>query len=53
MLKEYSRPDDGLDKAQRKEETARLQTLLSARQLALKDAQLPVIVLVEGWSAAG
>lgn len=53
MLKEYVRPEDGLDKSQRKEETARLQNLLSARQLALRDARLPVIVLVEGWGAAG
>ncbi len=53
MLKEYSRPDDGLDKSQRKAETGLLQKKLTAQQVLLKDAKLPVIVLVEGWAAAG
>ena len=53
MLKEYVRPDDGLKKADRKAEAKRLQEKLTAQQIALKDAKLPVIVLVEGWAAAG
>ena len=53
MLKEFVRPDDGLDKAARKAEANRLQEKLTAHQILLKDARLPVIVLVEGWAAAG
>ena len=53
MLKEYVRPEDGLDKEQRKAETKRLQEKLTAQQIRLKEKKLPVIVLVEGWAAAG
>ena len=53
MLKEYVRPDDGMNKEQRKAEANRLQDKLSAQQIHLHDAKLPVIVLVEGWAAAG
>ena len=53
MLKEFVRPDDGLSKAERKAEAKRLQEKLTALQIALKDAKLPVIVLIEGWAAAG
>ncbi len=53
MLKEYVRPEDGLDKEQRKVELNRLQEKLTAQQIRLKDKKLPVIVLVEGWAAAG
>ncbi len=53
MLKEFVRPDDGLSKAERKAEAKRLQEKLTALQMALKDAKLPVIVLIEGWAAAG
>ena len=53
MLKEYARPEDGLDKERRKTETKRLQEKLTAQQIQLKDKKLPVIVLVEGWAAAG
>ena len=53
MLKEYVRPDDGLSKAERKAEADRLQEKLTAQQILLKDAKLPVVVLVEGWAAAG
>ena len=53
MLKEYIRPDDGLDKAGRKAEAKRLQDKLTAQQMLLRDAQIPVIVMIEGWSAAG
>ena len=53
MLKEYVRPDDGMSKSERKAEAKRLQEKLTAQQMALKEAKLPVIVLVEGWAAAG
>ncbi len=53
MLKEFVRPDDGLSKAERKAEAKRLQEKLTALQMSLKDAKIPVIVLVEGWAAAG
>ncbi len=53
MLKNHIRPDDGLDKESRKLETKRLQTLLTAQQPALREAKQPVVVLVEGWAAAG
>ncbi len=53
MLKEFERPEDGLDKATRKAEAKRLQEKLTAQQMLLRDAKLPVIVLVEGWSGAG
>ena len=47
MLKDYSRPYDGLDKDGRKEETKRLQKLLNAQQPLLSGAKIPVVVLVE------
>ena len=53
MLKEFERPDDGMTKEERKAETKRLQGMLSARQQEIRNAKLPVIVLVEGWDAAG
>ena len=53
MLKNHVRPEDGLDKESRKEETNRLQKLLTAQQPALREAKLPVVVMVEGWAAAG
>ena len=53
MLKDYVRPDDGLDKDTRKEETKRLQKLLTAQQVSIREAKLPVVVLVEGWAASG
>ncbi len=53
MLKDYVRPDDGLDKETRKEETKRLQKLLTAQQVSIREAKLPVIVLVEGWAVSG
>ena len=52
-LKDLKREDDGLDKSARKAEIKRLQDELSAMQMRLRDAKLPVIVLVEGWSGAG
>ena len=53
MLKEFIRPDDGMKKAERKAEAKRLQDKLTALQISLKDAKLPVIVLSEGWAVAG
>ena len=53
MLKEYIRPDDGLDKETRKAEAKRFQDKLTAQQILLKDAKIPVIILIEGWAAAG
>ena len=53
MLREFIRPDDGLEKSARKEETNRLQEKLTAQQIHLRDTKLPVIVLIEGWAAAG
>ena len=53
MLKEFIRPDDGMKKAERKAEAKRLQDKLTALQMSLRDAKLPVIVLIEGWAAAG
>ena len=53
MLKEYKRPDDGLTKGQRKEAIKGYKSLLAADQAKLRDAKIPVIVLVEGWDSAG
>ena len=53
MLKAYVRPDDVLDKNARKAEANRLQQRLTAQQQEIRNAKLPVIVLVEGWGAAG
>ena len=53
MLKDFSRPYDGMDQDGRKEETKRLQKLLNAQQPLLSAAKIPVVVLVEGWAAAG
>ena len=53
MLKAYVRPNDGLEKDARKAEANRLQERLTAQQQEIRNAKLPVIVLVEGWGAAG
>ena len=53
MLKAYVRPDDGLDKNTRKAEFNRLQERLTAQQQEIRNAKLPVVVLIEGWGAAG
>lgn len=52
MLKEWSKgakPDS--EELDRRLEEARIQ--LAARQIAIKDKKLPVMVLLEGWGAAG
>ena len=53
MLKEYERSPESMSREQRKEETKRYQKGLTARQQPLRSARLPVIVLIEGWAAAG
>lgn len=53
MLKDFIRPDDGLTKEDRKAATAQLQNRLTAQQQLIRNAKLPVIVLIEGWAAAG
>ena len=53
MLKEYKRPDDGLSKEERKAAIKGYRKTLAASQAKLRDAKIPVIVLVEGWDAAG
>ena len=41
------------DKARRKAETRRFAEILTLQQQRIKEKKLPVIVLVEGWGAAG
>ena len=53
MLRDFTPSDDGLNKKQRKEEINRLREKLSAQQLSVMAAKLPVVVLVEGWDCAG
>ena len=53
MLQDFQRKDDGLDKKERKAEIKRLRELLVSRQQDIREAKLPVIVLVEGWDSAG
>ncbi len=53
MLKEWTQEEDGLDGAQRKQLLKQYRQTLERQQLQVKEAGLPVIVLVEGWGAAG
>jgi len=53
MLKEFERPDDGLNKEQQKALYKVLQQQFVAQQHRIRDAKLPVIILVEGWASAG
>ncbi len=53
MLKDFVRPDDGLSKEERKSAASKLQNRLTAQQQLIRNAKLPVIVLVEGWAGAG
>ena len=46
-------PIPNTDKALRKQRTAQALTRLSSQQLPVREKKLPVIVLIEGWSAAG
>ena len=53
MLQDFKRKDDKLDKTERKAETIRLRDIMVNSQQTLREANLPVIVLVEGWDSAG
>ena len=53
MLQDFKRKDDDLDKDERKAEIKRLRETLVARQQTVREAKLPVIVLLEGWDSAG
>ncbi len=53
MILDYNRKDDNLDKETRKAEIKRLRAQLVGQQLAIREAKLPVIVLLEGWDCAG
>ena len=52
MLKEFTPPKDA-DKEALKEEIKALREKLLAQQQLVRSSNLPVIVLVEGWAAAG
>ena len=53
MLREYQWPKEAPDKKVQKEDLKRLRDSLAPRQLQIRDAGIPVVVLVEGMSAAG
>ncbi len=53
MILDFKRNDDCLDKDVRRAEIRRLKAVLSAQQQEIREAKLPVIVLVEGWDCAG
>ena len=52
MLKHWIRPDKP-DKEELKSRLKAAGERLEAQQLRLKDKKLPVLVLIEGWGAAG
>ena len=47
MLQDFKRNDDKLSKEERKAEIKRLRELLVSRQQTIREAKLPVIVLLE------
>ena len=51
MLKDFEWKTE--DKDVLKAETKAFRELLMGQQQQLRDAKLPVIVLIEGWAAAG
>lgn len=52
MLREWNRPEKPSDEEmERRLKEAR--TTLAAKQIAVKEQKLPVLVLIEGWGAAG
>jgi len=53
MLQDFKREDDKLDKASRKAEILRLRDRMVNTQQTVREAKLPVIVLLEGWDSAG
>ena len=53
MLKNFKREDDKLSRSERKAEIERLRFEMVSTQQTVREAKLPVIVLVEGWDSAG
>ena len=53
MLKEYEHVNDGMTKDEHKKKTKAMQKLLTVQQQRIAEAKLPIIVMIEGWSAAG
>ncbi len=53
MLRDLKKQDDGLDKSARRRKIAALRETLVRQQQLIREAKLPVIVLVEGWASAG
>ena len=53
MLKEYTAPDLPQDSGELKTALKSAQARLAAQQQLIREAKLPVILLVEGWAAAG
>ncbi len=52
MLKDYE-PEKTLDKSEMAEEIKALREKLLGQQQLIRDAKIPILVLVEGWAAAG
>ena len=52
MLKDFTPPKD-VDKEELKTEIKALREKLLAQQQMVRSSNLPIIVLVEGWAAAG
>ena len=53
MLKDSEKKQDAEDKATLKAEIKELRTRLVGQQQLIREKKLPIIVLVEGWAAAG
>ena len=53
MLKERGKNTEKENKGQLKAEIKEMRTQLIGQQQQMREAKLPVIVLVEGWAAAG
>ena len=53
MLQNFKREDDKLSKTERKAEILRLRDQMVNTQQTVREAKLPVIVLLEGWDSAG
>ncbi len=53
MILDFKRADDGLDKAARNTRIEAMRAELVGQQQTIRDARLPVVVLLEGWDCAG
>lgn len=53
MLENFRRKDDKLSKKERKSEIIRCRDKLVNQQQSIREAKLPIIVLLEGWDCAG